>query len=204
MNGISSSRKAERGLPASAASRSAISSARSSIPSAILSSRPARSPGVVAAQPSNASWAAFTAASTSRLPESGALAITSPVAGLTTASRLPSAGAVNLPPIMFLRLLGLELRPLACLRLAVAVAVAIIPPWSGFLFAVEHVLDRGVLDADPLGDGRVSDPTGGDVDPEPKPGVAAGGLGDAVVGEGQHVGKGCVGEREGRGDRHRA
>ena len=54
MNGISSSRKALRGLPASAASRSDSSSACSSSRSASLRSAAARSPGVVAAQPGKA------------------------------------------------------------------------------------------------------------------------------------------------------
>jgi hypothetical protein len=136
MNGISSSRNADRGLPASAASRSATSSARSSSPSAIFSSAAARSAGVAVPHCSKAPLAALTAASTSLLVESGARAITSPVAGLTTASRLPSVGATNLPPIMFLRLIGLEFRLLAfaflVVRLAVAVAVAISPPCQAF------------------------------------------------------------------------
>jgi hypothetical protein len=53
MKGISSSRKADRGLPASADSRSAISSARSSIPSAIFSRACERSAGVLVAHPSS-------------------------------------------------------------------------------------------------------------------------------------------------------
>ena len=72
ITGISSSTTALRGLPASAASRSAISSPRSSIRSAIRSSARARSPGGVAAQPGKAPLAAATAASTSGLVESGA------------------------------------------------------------------------------------------------------------------------------------
>ncbi len=104
ITGISSSTTALRGLPASADSRSAISSPRSSIRSAMRSSARARSPGGVAAQPGNASFAAATAASTSGLVESGASAITSPVAGLTTSSLPPSAGSTALPPMKFLSL----------------------------------------------------------------------------------------------------
>ena len=81
MNGISSSRKAGARLPASAASRSAISSALLDPVGDPQQGEFERSPGVVVAHPSKASLAAFTAASTSRLPDSGALAITSPVAG---------------------------------------------------------------------------------------------------------------------------
>src|SRR5512134_1842636 len=204
MNGISSSKKAERGFPASAASRSAISSARSSIASAIFSSRFERSPGVAVDHPSKAPLAALTAASTSRLPDSGALAIVSPVAGSITASRSPSTGGTNLPPIMLLsvRALGFEFR--LFLELRVAVAVAISPPWSGFLCLGEHLFDRRVLDADSFGDGRMGDLTGGDVDAEAKARVAASRAGDAVVGEGEHIRQGGVGQSIGRRDRHRA
>ena len=102
MNGISSSLKALSGLPALAASSSVISSACSSIASAIRSSASARSPGVVAAQPSNAARAAPTARSTSAAVESsGAWAIASPVAGLRTGSVAPSAGSTNSPSMKF-------------------------------------------------------------------------------------------------------
>jgi len=61
MNGISSSRNALIGLPALSDSSSASSSACSSIASASFSSANARSPGVVAAHPGNAVFAALTA-----------------------------------------------------------------------------------------------------------------------------------------------
>ena len=82
MNGISSSLKAPIGLPALSDSSSEISSACSSIASASFRSAPARSPGVVLDQPSKAVRAAATAWSTSAAVDSGAFAITSPVAGL--------------------------------------------------------------------------------------------------------------------------
>ena len=104
ITGTSSSSTALRGLPASAASRSAISSARSSIRSAIRSSARARSPGGVAAQPSKASFAASTARSTSGLVESGASAIGSPLAGLITSSVPPSTGSTASPPMKFFNL----------------------------------------------------------------------------------------------------
>ena len=99
--GISSSRNALRGLPASAASRSAISSACSSSRSASLSMAPARSAGVVVAQPSNARFAAATARFTSSSVESGISAITSPFAGLVTSSVAPSAASTDSPSMKF-------------------------------------------------------------------------------------------------------
>ncbi len=86
MNGISSSRKALIGLPALSDSSSEISSACSSIASASLSIASARSPGVVVDQPPNALRAAATARFTSSAVDSGAWAITSPLAGLSTGS----------------------------------------------------------------------------------------------------------------------
>ena len=68
----------------------------------------------------------------------------------------------------------------------------------------EHQLGRAYSAPDPLGDGRVGDLAAGDVDPELQPGVAARRLGHPEVGEREHVGQGRVGERVGRGDRHRA
>ena len=102
IGGTSSSSVVLRGLPASSDSRSAISSPRSSNASASFSSIAWRSPGVVFSQSVAALRAALTALSTSSLVESGALAITSPFAGLVTSSISPSAGSANLPPIMFL------------------------------------------------------------------------------------------------------
>ena len=101
MNGISSSKNALRGLPASADSRSASTSAFSSIASASLSSAVDRSPGVVVDQPSNAARAAATARSTSSEEESGACAMTSPVEGLITSSVAPSAASANSPLMKF-------------------------------------------------------------------------------------------------------
>ena len=106
MKGISSLRKSCLGLPALAASRSAISSAFSSIASAILSIASARSLGVVVDHPSNAFLAAATALFTSCLDEIGPFAMTSPVAGFITSSALPPEAATNLPLIMFLSLSG--------------------------------------------------------------------------------------------------
>ena len=60
----------------------------------------ARSIDGVERQPGNAARAAATAASTSAAPESGTVAIVSPVAGLTT-SRLPTGadGGTHAPPM---------------------------------------------------------------------------------------------------------
>jgi hypothetical protein len=100
--GSSSSLKACSGLPAFADSSSAISSPCSSIASASLSSAVERSAGVVRPHVSNAVRAAFTARSTSSAVESGACAISSPVAGLRTADVRPSAGSTNSPSTKFL------------------------------------------------------------------------------------------------------
>ena len=157
IGGISSSNIACRGLPASLVSQSVISSARSWNASASFSSSCWRSLGVVYCQVSKALRAAFTARSTSFSVERGECAITSPVAGLNTSSVLPSAGSTNSPPIMFLRS-RTSVESFFCFS---AVAVAISPPWSDFLFAAEHVLDRRVVDADGFSDGRMSDSTAG-------------------------------------------
>ena len=101
MNGISSSRKASRGLPASAASRSDSSSACSSIRSASLSSAVARSPGGVTDHSAKARFAAATARFTSSSVESGISAITSPLAGFVTSSVPPSAASTNSPSMKF-------------------------------------------------------------------------------------------------------
>src|SRR3954451_18645181 len=82
MNGISSSLKACSGLPALRASRSASSSACSSMTSASLSSAAWRSAGVVFDQAANALRAAATARSTSSRLEMGSWASSSPVAGV--------------------------------------------------------------------------------------------------------------------------
>jgi hypothetical protein len=101
MNGISSSKKALRGLPASAASRSDSSCACSSSRSASSLRAAARSPGVVRAHPSKAPFAAATARFTSSSPESGISAITSPLAGFTTSSVAPSAASTSSPSMKF-------------------------------------------------------------------------------------------------------
>src|SRR5665213_1569911 len=89
ITGISSFLAASIGLPALSASRRASSSPCSSIRSAIASSACARCAGVVCDQPSNALRAALTARSISSTLEIGARAISSPVAGLSTASVSP-------------------------------------------------------------------------------------------------------------------
>ena len=111
MNGISSSRNALIGLPALAASSCAISSALASSASAMRISASARSPGVVLPQVSNAPRAALTARSTSALVDDGAWAISSPVAGLSTASVAPSAASTDSPSMKFFS---------ACVAVAIA------------------------------------------------------------------------------------
>ena len=61
----------------------------------------ARSPGVVAAQPSKARLAAATARFTSSSVDSGISAITSPLAGFGTSSVAPSAESTNSPSMKF-------------------------------------------------------------------------------------------------------
>src|SRR4051812_16175766 len=200
IGGISSSNIAWRGLPASLVSQSVISSARSWKASASFRSNSWRWAGVVYCQVSNAVRAAFTARSTSSSVESGACAITLPVAGLNMSSVLPSAGSTNSLPIMFLS----SRTSVDLFFCCSAVADSIAPPWSDFLLAAEHVLDGRVLDADGFGDRRVRDDAGRDVDPEPQPGVPTRGLGHAVICQRQHIWQRGVGECVGRGDRHRA
>ena len=104
MAGTSSPLKASIGLPALADSSSAISSARSSSASASLRMASERSAGVLVPQPpSKAARAAFTARSTSSCVELGACAISSPVAGLRTASVPPSAASTDSPSMKFLK-----------------------------------------------------------------------------------------------------
>ena len=71
---ISSSTRVARGLPVSCDSRSANSSARASIASAMRNRASCRSAGVVSPQSSKASAAAAKAASTSAAPETGDVA----------------------------------------------------------------------------------------------------------------------------------
>ena len=66
----------------------------------------------------------------------------------------------------------------------------------------ERLRDRYVLHAHSLGDGGVGDRAAGHVDAGPEAGILGEGALDAVVGEREDVGKGRVGERVGRGDRH--
>ncbi len=90
ITGSSSLLTASIGLPAFSASMRAISSPCSSIASASASSACERCAGVVVDQPSNARRAARTARSTSSALDTGARAISSPVAGLSTGSVSPS------------------------------------------------------------------------------------------------------------------
>ncbi len=138
--GISSSKKALRGLPASAASRSDSSSACSSSRSASLLMAAARAPGVVRAQPSKAAFAAATARFTSSSVDSGISAITSPLAGFTTSSVAPSAASTSSPSMKFCSL--------------VLATVAIGPSLGG---DAEDVLDGGVFHAGALSHGLVGD-----------------------------------------------
>src|SRR4051812_31924456 len=141
MNGISSSTKALRGLPAFADSRSAISSALSAIASVSFNRASERSPGVVVDHESKAPRAAATARSTSSFVESGASAIASPVAGFRTSSVWPSAGSTSSPLMKFLSL--------------VRVAVAISPPYSLLVALYSYQLVRAGSSAARGGAGAV-------------------------------------------------
>ena len=82
----------------------------------------ARSPGVVAAQPGKARFAAATARSTSFSVESCISAITSPVAGFVTSSVAPSAASANSPSMKFCSLVLVAVAmSLLCLRVDYAV-----------------------------------------------------------------------------------
>jgi hypothetical protein len=94
-----SSRIAAIGLPTFSDSTRLSSSAPASSASAIRRSASARSPGGVPDQPSNAPAAAATAASTSAASDSGARAMTSPVAGSRISSVAPARGAAGAPPM---------------------------------------------------------------------------------------------------------
>ena len=197
ITGISSSTTALRGLPASAASRSAISSPRSSIRSAIRSSARARSSGGIVAQlPSNASFAAATAAvdigfgRERRLGDRLAGGRVDHLLGRPL-DRVDRLAADEVPQ------LRLRHRRHQLITSAVVFAV------SGRVQA-QRLLDRHVARPHPFGHRRVGHLAAGDVDPEPQAGVAPDRLGDAVVGEGDRVGQRRVGERVGRGDRDRA
>ncbi len=101
MTGISSFVAFSIGLPAFSASSRASSFPCSSIRSASASSAAERCAGVVFDHPSNARRAAITALSTSSGVEIGARAISSPVAGFSTASVSPW-GATLSPSMKFL------------------------------------------------------------------------------------------------------
>jgi hypothetical protein len=85
------------GVPTSAETVRAISSARASSPFAIRSTARARSATGVAAQPSNAARAARTARSTSSAFPRGTRAMTSSVAAFPTSSHPVPAGAIQAP-----------------------------------------------------------------------------------------------------------
>lgn len=91
---ISSVRVRARGFPVLRHSASAISSARASTASAILSSSFCRADGVASRQTGKAAAAAAIAASTSVAPDRGEDAYTSPVTGSVTSRRRPSATSV--------------------------------------------------------------------------------------------------------------
>ena len=86
------------GIPSSAATVAAISSARAASPSPIAASSSTRSPTGVCDQPSNASRAAPTARSTSSAVPWGMRPITSSVLALTTSSVSEPDGATHAPP----------------------------------------------------------------------------------------------------------
>src|SRR5450432_4175841 len=94
-----SSRASPIGLPTLRDSICASSSACSSITSASEWSSPARSPGVASSHSGSASFAAWTALSTSSAVQLGTCAIVSPVAGLITSMVAPETESVNAPPI---------------------------------------------------------------------------------------------------------
>ena len=85
------------GLPLSMDSMVASSSAFSSMTSAILFSRAARSLAVQSLQAGKAAQAAFTAASTSSLVACAHSASFSPVAGLVVTKVLPSEAGTHCP-----------------------------------------------------------------------------------------------------------
>src|SRR5215211_8776561 len=184
--GISSSRKAPRGLPASAASRSASSSAWSSSRSASLMIAAARSPGVVAAQPGKARFAAATARSTSSSAESCISAIASPVAGFVTSSVSPSAASTNSPSMKFWSLV------------LVAVAMCLLSLCGD----AQDVLYGRVLHARALRDRGMGDLAVGHVNSRLQTRQLLDRSLQAMVGQGEHVRQRGVREREGRGNGH--
>ena len=99
IGGISSDLVSPIGLPVLRASAATNSSARASSLSAIRSSARLRSDGVASRQPSKATAAEDTAASTSTSRDSGAVAKTSPVAGLISSARLSNEVSVHCPPM---------------------------------------------------------------------------------------------------------
>src|SRR4051794_30824347 len=188
--GISSSRNALRGLPASAASRSDSSSACSSRMSASFSIAVARSAGVVVDQPGKAPFAAATARFTSSSVESGMSAITSPFAGLVTSSVAPSAESTDSPSMKFWSLLLLT------------VAMCVCGPLLGLGDGAQYVVNGCVRHSGPLGHGLVRDLAVHHVHARLQPGHLLDGALEPVVGEREHEGERGVGERERRGHGH--
>ena len=110
------------GLPVFADSTATNSSARASNASAILSRAFCRSEGVVRLQSPNAFAAAPNAASTSAAPDTGAVAIASPVDGSTMSASGPSETSTNAP--------SMKLRSR---RTAPAISVAISAPFPSMI-----------------------------------------------------------------------
>ena len=125
-------------------------------------------------------------------------AIASPVAGLSTSSVAPSAASTNSPSMKFCSLVLRGRSPSALPPLA---------RWSadGDRRRSRHVAQRGVRQPSASATaGWVTSPAG-DVDARAQARVRAAMRAlDALVGEREHVGQRRVGERVGRGDRHRA
>ncbi len=104
-----SPRAPEIGLPTLRLSSWASSSVWSLISAASLASARPRLPAAQVAQPlrsSNARRAASTARSTSAGPPCGAVAMTLPVAGLTTSNVWPSAASTGSPPMIIRAAVG--------------------------------------------------------------------------------------------------
>src|ERR1700730_17643838 len=190
ITGISSLCTAASGLPAVSASVRASSSALSSITCAIASSALERSAGVVRDQPSNARRAARTARSTSSALERGARAISSPVAGLSTGSLSPSQAA-RWPSMKLLRVSTV----LACAR-----SGAIVSPRSLCVLPVGPPPLAGARDRQPerLGDSRMVYLASPHIQTRAQRRALFQGVLHAEVGQLDHVGKRCVGERVGR------
>src|SRR5512132_1387378 len=111
LGGSSSDAVSPIGLPVFSLSTATSSSARASIASAIRSNARCRSLGVVSRQVSKALAAALAARSTSAASDTGAVAKTSPVAGLTRSDVRPEAGSTHSLLMKFLSVLSSPTRP---------------------------------------------------------------------------------------------